>query len=209
MAILCTVEGGLPEDGGAYNPKTLELFDNYETNDPVRFSWSYDFRPRIDRFIEQEKEDVFVPFYMGKEKKELPPPNFNPVNPVTNPFDQVPASVNPFDQVTTPQNPFDQLPNSNPFDQVKPPAVSPFDQAPANPFESVNPINEKKEGNNVPQSPIPANPFDSAPGVTPIPANPFDSAPANPFEIPRLRRTLLKMCLCLATPLMRFQKNNP
>ena len=195
----------MPEDGGAYNPKTLELFDNYETNDPVRFSWSYDFRPRIDRFIEQEKEDVFVPFYMGKEKKELPPPNFNPVNPVTNPFDQVPASVNPFDQVTTPQNPFDQLPNSNPFDQVKPPAVSPFDQAPANPFESVNPINEKKR-----EIMFPNHLFLQIPLTPHLGLRLFLQIPLTPLlEIPRLRRTLLKMCLCLATPLMRFQKNNP
>ena len=89
-------KGGLPEDGGEYNPKTLEFFDNFEIDDPVRFVWSYDYRPRIDRFIEQEEDDVFVPFYEGKSIPDSPSTP-QPAPPVVNPFDQSPKT-NPFDQ---------------------------------------------------------------------------------------------------------------
>ena len=167
--------GGLPENGGGYDSERLNFLDEVDPNLPIRFSWSYEFRPRFDKWIEEEEEEEFVPFYQGKSLRapmDLP----DPQSPRPNSFDQS-AGSNPFDSVTPPANPFDQSAGSNPFDSVTPPA-NPFDQAPApNPFDSVTP---------------PANPFDQAPAPNPSdpvtpPANPFDQAPApqapqNPFE---------------------------
>ena len=64
MALLCSVGRRTPEDGGSYKPSTIEYFNNFEINDIVRFHWTYDHRPRINRFIEQE-DDSFIPFYKG------------------------------------------------------------------------------------------------------------------------------------------------
>ena len=172
--------GGLPEDGGRYNPDTLEFFKFFEVSTPVRFLWSYDHRPRIDRFIEQE-EDVFVPFYIGKtlpdssSKIQSIRPALNPLNPVSpsppvNPFDQLP-STNPFDQApaSTPMNPFD-APAQNPFESASPNTINPFEgvakkkkepQAVTkrNPFEQVP--KPKQEGNPFENLPLPGNPFEA------------------------------------------------
>ena len=162
--------GGLPEDGGRYHSRTLEFFENFEISNQVRFYWTYDHRPRIERFIEQE-DDTFIPFYYGKtvpgSTNEIPP-----VSPVVNPFDQVSPAP--------PVNPFDQLPAGKPNQAPPSPSANPFEQlpqaVPGNPFDAV-------------PAPV-GNPFDSAPPVNPMPkdANPFDSAPTpqakemNPFE---------------------------
>ena len=165
--------GGLPENGGGYDTERLNFLNDVDPNLPIRFSWSYEFRPRFDKWIEEEEEEEFVPFYHGRSLRQptdLPVPQ----PPRLNPFDQAPRP-NPFDSVNPPANPFDQAPQPNPFDSVTPPA-NPFDQAPQpNPADSVNP---------------PANPFDQAPQPNPVdsvtpPANPFDSSPKppqNPFE---------------------------
>ncbi len=188
--------GGQPEDGGGYNPKTVEFFDNFKINDPVRFAWSYDFRPRIEKFMEQEKDDVFVPFYEGKTDPNLSDPISAPlVSPVINPFDQVNPvkSVNPFDQVPENASPFDQVsPSSNPFDQVPTNSESPFDQVPtsrANPFEnnkvkSDNPFEQVDQKMKGEKPVIPSNPFEKLPSPDPKEANPFDDTPlpGNPFE---------------------------
>jgi hypothetical protein len=179
-------KGGLPEDGGEYHPKTLEFFDNFEIDDPVRFVWSYDYRPRIDRFIEQEEDDAFVPFYEGKSIPDSPSTP-QPPPPVVNPFDHSPKP-NPFDQVTPAVNPFDQLPETNPFDQL-PDSGNPFDQATpniGNPFESSspNPINPFEEVNKPARTPIEANPFDNVSKEARVEANPFENMPlpGNPFD---------------------------
>ncbi len=156
--------GGLPENGGGYDTERLNFLNDFDPNLPIRFSWSYEFRPRFDKWIEEEEEEEFVPFYQGeslRQSTDLPVPQ----SPRLNPFDQAPRP-NPFDSVNPPANPFDQAPRPNPFDSVTPPA-NPFDQAPRpNPFDSVNP---------------PANPFDSSPKP---PQNPFEQTPlpGNPFE---------------------------
>lgn len=193
--------GGLPEQGGSYHEKTIEFFDNFKVYDPVRFAWSYDIRPRIERFVEQEKEEAFVPFYEGKVDPNLPvspsTPSVSPsVNPFEqsklssplNPFDQVPATNNPFEQVEKTENPFEQLPtnNQNPFDAVDAIQGNPFESSEIkaqNPFEAVDQkikdLEPKKE----------ANPFENLPEKKtkeedPIPANPFENVPlpGNPFE---------------------------
>ncbi len=155
--------GGLPEEGGGYDTEKLGFLDEIDPNLPIRFSWSYDFRPRIDKFIEDEDdEDEFVPFYVGKK---LYRPYLNkPPSPTPN--------LNPFDQAK---------PGGNPFDTVNPPVANPFDQAKpgGNPFDTV----EKPE-----QKPPTGNPFDSAPSPevpkTEVPKNPFDNVtlPGNPFD---------------------------
>ena len=156
--------GGLPENGGGYDTERLNFLNDFDPNLPIRFSWSYELRPRFDNWIEEEEEDEFVPFYQGqslRQSTDLPVPQ----SPMLNPFDQAPRP-NPFDSVTPPANPFDQAPRPNPFDSVTPPA-NPFDQAPRpNPASSVTP---------------PTNPFDSAPKP---PQNPFEQTPlpGNPFE---------------------------
>lgn len=170
--------GGMPEVGGTYNPKTLEFFKKFEVNESVRVVWSYDHRPRIERFIEQEKEEVFVPFYEGKN---IPVGviNSQPSPPVVNPFEQVstPKQVNPFDQaVPAPQaNPFDQVPNAiplNPFDTLISPTKGSVDQGgdeqnsespeSNNPFENV-PVPTAQESNPFENVPLPGNPFDTLP----------------------------------------------
>ena len=185
--------GGLPENGGGYDTERLNFLNDVDPNLPIRFSWSYEFRPRFDKWIEEEEEEEFVPFYQGRslgQSTDLPvpqPPRLNPfdqaprpnpfdsVNPPANPFDSVNPPANPFDAVNPPANPFDQTPQPSPTDAVTPP-VNPFDQAPQpNPFDVVNP---------------PDNPFDQAPQPSPVDAvnpqvTPFDSAPKppqNPFE---------------------------
>ena len=93
-----------------------------DPNLPIRFSWSYEFRPRFDKWIEEEEEEEFVPFYQGRslgQSTDLPVPQ----PPRLNPFDQAPRP-NPFDSVNPPPT------FANPtFDSVNPPA---------NPFDSVN-----------------------------------------------------------------------
>ena len=168
--------GGMPESGGGYNPTTLAFFDKFDVNEPVRIVWSYDHRPRIERFIEQEIEDVFVPFYEGKT---IPVGviNSQSVRPSVNPFDQaVPApQANPFDQaVPAPQaNPFDQVPNSSPF--------NPFD-SPSLP--SSNPFDETGNSKQQPKSPLSNNPFDNVPAPAGKQSNPFENVPlpGNPFD---------------------------
>ena len=164
--------GGLPEEGGGYHSRTLEFFEDFEISNQVRFYWTYDHRPRIERFIEQE-DDTFIPFYYGKtvpgSTNEIPPV-ISPVSPVVNPFDQVSPKV--------PVNPFDQLPAGKLNEVLPSPSANPFEQlppaVPGNPFEAAS-----VQG---------GNPFDSAPQSNPMPsdANPFDSPPqakeANPFE---------------------------
>ena len=171
--------GGMPEDGGGYDTRKFVFLDGADPNLPIRFSWTYDFRPRINEFIDEGKdEDAFVPFYEGKRlsKPYLSKPS--PSAPNLNPFDQTNPAGNPFDTVTPPaSNPFDQTkPAGNPFDTVTPPASTPFDQAKpgGNPFDSLD--NPEKP------SP-PTNPFDSTPPPTPT-KNPFDDAalPGNPFD---------------------------
>ena len=189
--------GGLPDEGGGYHPKTLEFFDNFELSDPVRFKWSYDYRPRIDRFIEQEDDDVFVPFYEGKTIP-IGSTQFQPASPVRNPFDQVdPASgTNPFDQLPA-RNPFDQIvpaSTNNPFDQLpKPTPINPFEASPnsgVNPFDSTSPKAgnpfegvDKQKGNTQPSEKN--NPFDNAPKPKDGEVNPFDNVPlpGNPFDV--------------------------
>jgi hypothetical protein len=157
--------GGLPENGGGYDTESLNFLNDVDPNLPIRFSWSYDFRPRFDKFIEEDEEEEFIPFHQGRSLRKSTPP---PVSPSPKP--------NPFDSIKTPASPFDQAPKPNPFDSIKTPA-SPFDQAPKpNPFNSIN----------TPASPFDqapqANPFDSAPQApqkpfeqTPLPGNPFES----------------------------------
>ena len=146
--------GGLPENGGGYDTERLNFLNDFDPNLPIRFSWSYELRPRFDNWIEEEEEDEFVPFYQGqslRQSTDLPVPQ----SPRLNPFDQAPRP-----------NPFDQAPRPNPFDSVTPPA-NPFDQPPRpNPASSVT---------------LPTNPFDSAPKP---PQNPFEQTPlpGNPFE---------------------------
>jgi hypothetical protein len=150
--------GGMPEDGGGYDTEKFGFLDDANPNLPIRFSWSYDFRPRIDEFIDEgEDEDAFVPFYEGKTLSRPYLKNPTPSAPNFNPFDQTTPGGNPFDTVNPPV--------SNPFDQTKPGG---------NPFDST----EKPE-----QKPAPGNPFDSAPPSEP-PANPFDNVtlPGNPFD---------------------------
>jgi hypothetical protein len=150
--------GGMPEDGGGYDTEKFGFLDDANPNLPIRFSWSYDFRPRIDEFIDEgEDEDAFVPFYEGKTLSRPYLKNPSPSAPNFNPFDQ-------------------SKPGGNPFDTVNPPVSNPFDEAKpgGNPFDSV----EKPE-----QKPSPANPFDSAPPSEPT-ENPFDNVklPGNPFD---------------------------
>ena len=177
-------KGGLPEDGGAYHPKTLEFLKNFEINDPVSFLWSYDYRPRIERFIEQEKDDVFIPFYEGKSAPAFPQtPEFP--TPATNPFDQAPET-NPFDQVKPASNPFDQLPNSNPFDQL-PAARNPFEQStitPANPFDTTSPKAGNPFDNLSDSKNSSGNPFDHVTKEKTKEVNPFENMPlpGNPFD---------------------------
>ena len=177
--------GGLPEHGGSYHSETLEFFEVFEVSTPVHFIWSYDHRPRIDRFIEQE-EDVFVPFYIGKPPLGSPSkiqsirPILNPLNsvspsPTVNPFDQLP-STNPFDQAPKliPVNPFEVTPppTQNPFESASPKASSPFEAVgkkeqesqafpKSNPFEQVP--KPKQEGNPFENLPLPGNPFEATP----------------------------------------------
>ncbi len=178
--------GGLPENGGGYDTESLEFLDESDPNLPIRFSWTYDLRPRFDRFIDESKEDEFVPFYEGRTMRQsVTPPAPQPFNPFdqtqpVNPFDSVDqAPVNPFDTASpSPVNPFDQAQPPNPFDAVSPPVapspVNPFDSpapAPANPFEQASPAKL-----------TPTNPFD---GVAPKqPKNPFEDTPlpGNPFD---------------------------
>jgi hypothetical protein len=159
--------GGLPENGGGYDTKSLGLLNEVDPNLPIRFSWSYDFRPRFDKFIEDtEDEEEFVPFHQGRTLRVSGDVPVSP-SPTFNPFDQAPQS-DPLDSVKTPASPFDQAPNpapANPFDAI--PAQ------PANPFEA-----QEKEGGN---KPVEGNPFDSAPKAQP---NPFEQTPlpGNPFD---------------------------
>ena len=180
--------GGMPESGGGYNPTTLAFFDKFDVNEPVRIVWSYDHRPRIERFIEQEIEDVFVPFYEGKT---IPVGviNSQSVRPSVNPFDQaVPApQANPFDQaVPAPQaNPFDQAvpaPQANPFDQV--PNSSPFNPFDSPSLPSSNPFDETGNSKQQPKSPLSNNPFDNVPAPAGKQSNPFENVPlpGNPFD---------------------------
>lgn len=171
--------GGLPEEGGRYHPRTLEFFETFEISNQVRFYWTYDHRPRIERFIEQE-DDTFIPFFYGKS---VPPANDPPpVSPMVNPFDQISptTSVNPFDQLpagntkqtapSTTSNPFEQLPLTvpvNPFDAIPDKGGNPFDATPQvpkpqedNPFEAAPKI---KEANPFEDVPLPGNPFDTIP----------------------------------------------
>jgi hypothetical protein len=163
--------GGLPEDGGSYNPKTLEYFNNFNELDSVRFVWSYDHRPRIERFVEQPK-DNFIPFYEGKPVPGSPLLD-QPADDITSPLDQVKPISNPFDQVT-PVNPFDQIPatNPNPFDSLTPTNDNPFDSInksvpenkvnpSVNPFDSLPQEKTEDTGNPFDDVPLPGNPFDS------------------------------------------------
>lgn len=178
-------KGGRPESGGKYNPETLEFFDNFEIDDQISFAWSYDFRPRIDRFILQEQEDVFVPFYEGNS---IPSSQsiLNSVPEGTSPFDQVPRSLNPFDQIPT-LNPFEQeSPPANPFEQAKPNSVNPFDTVNPN---TNNPFDTIDGQGDVISPPLEVNPFESLPNTKPIEENPFEDIPlpGNPFEaIPKI-----------------------
>jgi hypothetical protein len=162
--------GGLPEEGGRYHSRTLEFFGNFEISNQVRFYWTYDHRPRIERFIEQE-DDTFIPFYYGKTV----PGSTNgipPVSPVVNPFDQVSPA--------TPVNPFDQLPAGKPNQALPNPSANPFEQVlpsvPGNPFDSALPSNPMPRDANPFVSPPEAkelNPFEDVP----LPGNPFDTIP--------------------------------
>lgn len=178
-------KGGRPESGGEYNPETLEFFDNFKIDDQISFAWSYDFRPRIDRFILQEKQEVFVPFYEGKS---IPGSQsiLNTLPTATNPFDQVKPSLSPFEQVPT-LNPFEQgSPTSNPFDQANPTPVNPFETETPN---SNNPFDTIDGKGDVISAPIEVNPFDSLPDTKPVEENPFKEIPlpGNPFEaIPKI-----------------------
>ncbi|MBN37497.1 MAG: hypothetical protein CMI29_03445 [Opitutae bacterium] len=176
--------GGLPEHGGGYDTESLDFLNDADPNLPIRFSWSYDFRPRFEKFIEEaEEEEKFVPFYEGRTlKKSTPSPTHS--SPIVNPFDQVPQAnpfdqarpANPFDSAPKSPSPFDQAPQASPFDSLNPP-LNPFDgpasaKALENPFDS-----QVKEGT---QKPVDGNPFDSPPP----PKNPFEDSPlpGNPFE---------------------------
>ena len=171
--------GGLPENGGGYDSKSLEFLEEVDPDLPLRFSWSYDLRPRFDKLIDDDDEEEFVPFYEGKrlQKPYLNKPSSSPVK---NPFDQA-NPVNPFDSANPPAgNPFDQVKPANPFDSIPPTSpANPFDEAsgkpPANPFDG--------GGEQAPSTPPPENPFDSAPSPE-LPKNPFDQAPlpGNPFD---------------------------
>ncbi|MBT3635654.1 MAG: hypothetical protein HN531_01840 [Opitutae bacterium] len=169
--------GGLPENGGGYDTESLNFLNEVDPNLPIRFSWSYDFRPRFDKFIEEEEEEVFVPFHQGRSIRKSTDPPVSP-SPRLNPFDQAPRP-NPFDSIKTPASPFDQAPQPSPFDSIKTPA-SPFDQAPqANPFDATpaQPANPFDSQENEGGKPVDANPFESAPQApqTPLPGNPFES----------------------------------
>jgi len=58
--------GGLPENGGGYDTERLNFLNDFDPNLPIRFSWSYEFRPRFDKWIVEVEEEEFVPFYQGE-----------------------------------------------------------------------------------------------------------------------------------------------
>tara|TARA_X000000950_G_C13870132_1_gene642524 strand:+ start:1100 stop:2038 length:939 start_codon:yes stop_codon:yes gene_type:complete len=167
--------GGYPENGGGYDLEVLEELKNHEPTNPIRFHWSFDLRPRIDRvltFEEVERRafydlDEVPPWLALPTPFEIEKP---PKRDVLNPFDAVtaPPGGNPFDSVPSKNaNPFDSVPTANPFEQAdkKASPVNPFDatskekpQPPANPFDAVG---EKKAANPFENLPLPNNPFDS------------------------------------------------
>lgn len=167
--------GGYPENGGGYDLEVLEELKNHEPTNPIRFHWSFDLRPRIDRvltFEEVERRafydlDEVPPWLALPTPFEIKKP---PQRDVLNPFDSLDATQggNPFDSVPAKKaNPFDLVPAANPFEQAnkKTSPVNPFDatskekpQPPANPFDSVG---EKKAANPFENLPLPNNPFDS------------------------------------------------
>jgi len=176
--------GGLPENGGGYDTASLDSLDDVDPNLPIRFAWSYDFRPRFDEFLDEEEEEEFVPFYQGRSLKSSAP-SLVPPAPIVNPFDLAPQP-NPFDSVNSPTNPFQSAPQTqpNPFDQA--PQPNPFDAVnkPANPFETAPQAPQtpfELEGNKGGTKPKPVNPFETAPQA---PQNPFEDTPlpGNPFE---------------------------
>ena len=167
--------GGYPENGGGYDLEVLDELKNHEPTNPIRFYWSFDLRPRIDRvltFEEVERRafydlDEVPPWLALPTPFEIEKP---PKRDVLNPFDAVaaPPGVNPFDSVPSKNaNPFDSVPTANPFEQAdkKASPVNPFDasskekpQKPVNPFDSTG---EKKAANPFENLPLPNNPFDS------------------------------------------------
>ena len=63
MEILCSLERWFARKwGGGYDSERLNFLDEVDPNLPIRFSWSYEFRPRFDKWIEEEEEEEFVPF---------------------------------------------------------------------------------------------------------------------------------------------------
>ena len=180
--------GGLPEDGGSYKPSTIEYFNNFEINDIVRFHWTYDHRPRINRFIEQE-DDTFIPFYKGSPVSDAKI-STESTESISDPFDSVQPSTNPFDQIPV-KSPFDQVAPLNPFDQIAP--VNPFEESPdinQNPFDSIPKSEENNpfdELNNTKPPKIDSpnfNPFESPPEEQKVGDNPFENVPlpGNPFD---------------------------
>ena len=167
--------GGYPENGGGYDLEVLEELKNHEPTNPIRFHWSFDLRPRIDRvltFEEVERRafydlDEVPPWLALRTPFEIEKP---PKRDVLNPFDAVdaPPGGNPFDSLPTKNaNPFDSVPTANPFEKAekKTSAVNPFDasskekpQNPANPFDTAG---EEKAANPFENLPLPNNPFDS------------------------------------------------
>ena len=197
--------GGYPENGGGYDPKIFGFLKDHRPTDPVRFYWSYDVRPRIERFIDKyEEEDV--PFY---EIKEVPPWLAAPESLEEMKFKDKPATdIQKILENKNAFNPFDMvIPNTsevNPFDSIEEKGVNPFDSiSPSNtkekPFEEVsptsaetNPFDTIQRRPNFDQNPFDAsNPFQKSPFDLITPANPqknpFDDIPPqkkfqNPFE---------------------------
>ncbi|MEC8044611.1 MAG: hypothetical protein VX130_08475 [Verrucomicrobiota bacterium] len=165
-------KGGFPQNGGGYDKDVLLGLKEHQPTNPLRFEWSYDIRPRINRILTRE-EIEFRPFY---DLDEVPPwlgprdstfeikkpPKRNIINPFDNvkpdnnqnPFDSVAPPSNPFDSVAPPANPFDSVtPTTNPFDQVGGDNKTPPEgkgQSP-NPFDAVQP------------KPKTVNPFENVP----------------------------------------------
>jgi hypothetical protein len=167
--------GGYPENGGGYDHEVLEELKNHEPTNPIRFHWSFDLRPRIDRVLtfEEVERRAFYDLDEVPPWLALPTPfeiEKLPKRDVLNPFDAVaaPPGGNPFDSVPSKNaNPFDSVPTANPFEHAdkKASPVNPFDatskekpQPPANPFDSAG---EKKAANPFENLPLPNNPFDS------------------------------------------------
>ena len=87
MEVLRPVASGLPENGGGYDTERLNFLNDVDPNLPIRFSWSYEFQAPLDKWIEEEEEEEFVPFYQGRslgQSTDLPVPQ----PPRLNPFDQ-------------------------------------------------------------------------------------------------------------------------